>query len=465
MFDRNIRTPYLHQYNFSTQIEVLKNFLLEVGYVGTTGANLFRQVGINQARLASPSSPITNAVTGQVSTTNTPGNASLRAPFQGVSVNGFFQNQTTADSKYDSLQTSLTRRFANGLQFLASYTLSKSTDNASGQGGGPGAGGVLNPGAVGETSPILGNQLDYNANRGRSDFDRTHRFVFSALYDLPTPKFAQGSEGGKLLFGNWQIASIVTSMSGLIDGGYLLSMPVGADAEQVLDSVLSQRIEQLQATYPSREVYRDFWRSRPNFPPSDWGPWTEAFLDYEVGGEAPQLRPKAAEAAVRFDVAESFKADEITARLKTLRVPVKLLRAAAGFAADRPPLIPDAAVEEMRAFLPNLEDEMIPGTTHYTIVLGERGASRVADLIEEFAGRRPVTALLVTFTTINQLALYSKSGSLKGWAMHGRVALRQLLSPIPKVQTPARKCGASFVKHQKPATDKHGLARIAPHCW
>jgi hypothetical protein len=215
LFDRNIRTPYLHQYNFNAQFELLKNYLLEVGYVGTTGANLFRQVGINQAKLVSPASPITNAVTGAVITTNTPGNASLRAPFQGVSVNGFFQNQSTADSRYNSLQTSLTRRFANGLQFLASYTLAKSTDNASGQGGGPGAGGVLNPGAVGETSPILGNQLDYNANRGRSDFDRKHRFVFSALYDLPTPKFAEGSQAGKLLFGNWQLASIVTSMSGL----------------------------------------------------------------------------------------------------------------------------------------------------------------------------------------------------------------------------------------------------------
>jgi hypothetical protein len=215
LFDRNIRTPYLHQYNFNAQFEIFKNYLLEAGFVGTTGANLFRQVGINQARLASLGSPITNSVTGAVITTNTPGNAGLRAPFQGVSLNGFFQNQSTADSRYSSLQTSLTRRFANGLQFLASYTLAKSTDNASGQGGGPGAGGVLNPGAVGETSPILGNQLDYNANRGRSDFDRKHRFVFSALYDLPTPKFAEGSQAGKLLLGNWQLATIVTSMSGL----------------------------------------------------------------------------------------------------------------------------------------------------------------------------------------------------------------------------------------------------------
>jgi Carboxypeptidase regulatory-like domain/TonB-dependent Receptor Plug Domain len=214
LFDRNIVTPYLHQYNVNAQYEIFKNYLVEVGYVGTRGQNLFRQVGINQARLASPTNPITNAVTGAVITTNTAANAALRAPFQGVSINGFFQNQSTADSRYNSLQASLTRRFANGLQFLASYTLAKAEDNASGQGGGPGAGGVLNPGAVGETSAILGNQLDSDANRGLSDFDRKHRFVFSALYDLPTPGFAK--EGaGKFVFGDWQLGAIITSMSGL----------------------------------------------------------------------------------------------------------------------------------------------------------------------------------------------------------------------------------------------------------
>jgi pimeloyl-ACP methyl ester carboxylesterase len=173
----------------------------------------------------------------------------------------------------------------------------------------------------------------------------------------------------------------------LIDGGYLLDMPAGADPEQVLDTVLAQRITQLQETYPSREVYREFWRSRPNFPAADWNAWTEAFLNYEVAGEAPLLRPKASEAAVRFDVAESFKTAEITARLESLRVPVMLLRAATGFALDRPQLIPDHAVEQMRALLPEFKEETIPGTTHYTIVLGERGASRVADLIDEFTAR------------------------------------------------------------------------------
>lgn len=133
LFDRGIRTPYLQQYNVNAQYEIFKDYLLEVAYVGTHGVNLFRQIAINQAPLASAANPITNAVTGAVITTNTPGNAGLRAPFQGVGINNFFQNQSTAQSSYNSLQMSLTKRFSNSLQFLASYTFAKSIDNASGQ--------------------------------------------------------------------------------------------------------------------------------------------------------------------------------------------------------------------------------------------------------------------------------------------------------------------------------------------
>jgi hypothetical protein len=215
VFDRAIRTPYIHQFNSSVQYAITKDTLLEAAYVGTSGRNLFRQVAINQARLATPQSPITNDVTGAVITTNTAANASLRAPFQGVGVNNFFQNQSSADSSYDSLQASLTKRFSHGLQFLASYTWAKSIDNASGQGGGAGVGGVVNPGAVGETSGILGNQLSTTANRGVSDFDRTHRFVLSYLWDIPKPGFIDHSGVGKYVFSDWQIAGIITAMSGL----------------------------------------------------------------------------------------------------------------------------------------------------------------------------------------------------------------------------------------------------------
>jgi hypothetical protein len=214
-FDRGLHTPVIYQYNASVQLKVLKDLLLEIAYVGTRGINLFRQVAINQARLATPQDPITNQVTGTVITTNTPQNAALRAPFQGVDIAGFTQNQSTAQSTYHSLQASLTRRFSKGMQFLASYTFGKSIDNGSGAGGGAGTSGVVNPQSPTDTGAILGNQLDNRANRGISDFDRTHRLVFSYLWDLPRPALATRSRSGRLLLSGWQISGILTAMSGL----------------------------------------------------------------------------------------------------------------------------------------------------------------------------------------------------------------------------------------------------------
>jgi hypothetical protein len=160
-----------------------------------------RLVAINQARLASPQHPIINEVTGAAITTNTPQNAQLRAPFQGVSIVSFSQSQTTAQSAYNALQVSLTRQLPKGLRFLASYTYAKAIDNTSGR-------------DEFDFSTILGDQLDDRANRGVSDFDRTHRFVLSYLWDLPRPAFAGDSKAARLLLSNWQVAGIVVAMSG-----------------------------------------------------------------------------------------------------------------------------------------------------------------------------------------------------------------------------------------------------------
>ena len=173
----------------------------------------------------------------------------------------------------------------------------------------------------------------------------------------------------------------------LIDGGYVRAITGAPGSQPGLDAALAQRIMQLHQTYPSRQAYRQHWRSQPHFPAADWGPWIEAFLDYEVGGEPPELRPKASESAVRADLLEALQRDPIVARLQAIRVPVLMLRAPAGFVADQPPLFADSMVEQMRTYLPAMEEETIPGTTHYTIVLGNHGATRIADLIVEFAGR------------------------------------------------------------------------------
>jgi lipase len=169
----------------------------------------------------------------------------------------------------------------------------------------------------------------------------------------------------------------------MIDGGYVPDLPVGVDASKMLDATLALRIAQLTRTYDSRQAYLDFWRSQPNFPPEEWNPWIEAFLDYEVAGDTT-VQPKAAAGGVALDVAEAFKKEEIIGRLKSLRVPALLLRADKGMEPRHPPLFPNPVVKLFRDCLPEMKDEVISGTTHFTITLGEQGASRVADLIVEF---------------------------------------------------------------------------------
>jgi pimeloyl-ACP methyl ester carboxylesterase len=171
----------------------------------------------------------------------------------------------------------------------------------------------------------------------------------------------------------------------LVDGGYVAEITSGPGPNQALDALLTLRVMQLRQTYPSREAYRAFWRTQPHFPPDEWSPWIEAFLDYELGGEAPNLKPKAAEAAVRADLAEGFKRAEITARLQAIRVPVLMLRAESGFGPGHPPLFPDAMANQMRSFVPHMQEQLMPGTTHYTIMLGKRHAPAVAELLNNFA--------------------------------------------------------------------------------
>ena len=120
----------------------------------------------------------------------------------------FGLNQTTGQSTYHSLQMSVRQRFSQGVQFLASYTLSKSIDNT--------ASGTVSGGNVAnEAAFSRGNVLYDRANRGLSDFDSTHRIVSSYLWDLPHPAFAAQPGLGKLLLSNWQVAGIVVAMPGL----------------------------------------------------------------------------------------------------------------------------------------------------------------------------------------------------------------------------------------------------------
>ena len=88
-----------------------------------------------------------------------------------------------ANSTYHAMQLSMNRRFAQGLYFTTSYTLSKSLDYVSSlnqTGSGPN-------GASGETD-LAQNPFNLKAEHGPSIFDARHRWVMSASWEVPILK-------------------------------------------------------------------------------------------------------------------------------------------------------------------------------------------------------------------------------------------------------------------------------------
>jgi hypothetical protein len=213
--DRNARTPYYQHFNTSLQFEVARNTTLQIAYAGSRGVKLFRSVAINQARIASLNHPVVNQVTGEVITSNTLDNTASRAPMQGVDTGFFTLNESSAQSAYHSLQVTARRQVAEGLQFSANYTFSRSIDNASNPGGGALPNGSVDRGGGLDTGNVWGNQLSARANRGLSDFDRTHDLVVNFVWDLPHPGFADRTRLERVVLRHWQLAGIVTVISGL----------------------------------------------------------------------------------------------------------------------------------------------------------------------------------------------------------------------------------------------------------
>jgi hypothetical protein len=193
--DPHFRTPYIQQWGLNLQYQLLRETILEVGYVGTKGVALPDRRAINQALLASPDAPI-NGIT-----TNTAANTPLRVPYIGFSPDGLLAEETAADSHYHSLQANLRQRFSHGLQYAVSYMFSKSIDDTSG-------------GSTTIFSEITGDESRIWTSKGPSDFDRRHRFVANLSYEIPKWGWAIGSSVLGRLVNGWAIAGIVIAQSG-----------------------------------------------------------------------------------------------------------------------------------------------------------------------------------------------------------------------------------------------------------
>ncbi len=172
--EHDFDNAYMQAWNFNLQHE-FSEFVLTLGYIGSKGTHLITRRNLNQPvngfrpyPALSNSSPIL------------PGN-----PLGNIT-----QVEGSGNSSYSALWATATRRLANNLQFDASYTWSKSLDYSS-----------FSTGGI-----VTQDSYDVAASRGLSDFDARHRFVVTAIYELPFR--------GHWLVEGWQFAAILQSQSG-----------------------------------------------------------------------------------------------------------------------------------------------------------------------------------------------------------------------------------------------------------
>ena len=190
----SFRPAVIQQYSLNLQADLCSSCLLEIGYFGARGTHLVRQRSLNQALSASAGSPIRGEIA------NTVANIPQRVPILGVPPDSLVEMESEGSDWYNGLEASLSKTVGHGLQFLASYTFSKTLDTD---------GSDINATSSGNAL-TRGDQNSPRQRWGRASFDRTHRFILSETWDLPAPRTGLG----RTIMGGWNLASVLTIQSG-----------------------------------------------------------------------------------------------------------------------------------------------------------------------------------------------------------------------------------------------------------
>lgn len=168
----------------------------------------------------------------------------------------------------------------------------------------------------------------------------------------------------------------------LVDGGLPLQVPAELSDDQIVAAVLGPAAERLNATFPSRDAYRSYWKQHPAFS-ADWSPAVEEYVDYDLTGEEPVLRPATRYQAMADDTAELRRGPSLLKALDELTVETLALRAPRGLLDEPAGLYAPGYLDSWAEKLPALKVREVPDVNHYTIIMGGAGAAAVAAAVRE----------------------------------------------------------------------------------
>jgi len=218
-FQLNFQNALVQEWTLDVQRQLGSSWLFDLGYVGTRGTHLVSETDPNQpvnlSSFPNPSAADQQAILAACSTGACP------RPYPYLS--GFSYTQSAGSSIYHALQFKAERRFSRGLSLLASYTYSKSMDDASG------------PFSDSRNANFPQNSYDVAAERAVSDFNFPQRLSVAYLWAMPF-----GSTVAKLdnphwnyLIEGWQAGGVITAASGPPFTPFVSGGISGADEVQI----------------------------------------------------------------------------------------------------------------------------------------------------------------------------------------------------------------------------------------
>jgi pimeloyl-ACP methyl ester carboxylesterase len=170
----------------------------------------------------------------------------------------------------------------------------------------------------------------------------------------------------------------------LVDGGLPLRRPEGVPDADLPEAVLGPAAARLAMTFPDAAAYRDFWRGHPAFA-GHWSPELQAYVDADLVPDGGALRPATRIEAVRTDALELYGPDWYLDALRSLRMPVTLLRAPRGLLDEPGGLYPAGALDDAASLLPQLRIVEVEDMNHYTVAMDAAGAALVASVLSDLS--------------------------------------------------------------------------------
>jgi hypothetical protein len=189
LVEYNLKNPYRAQYNLMYQRQLFAQTVLTAGFLGARGYNQIRNIEWNHAVPQILADGRYFFPAGQ--SRRNPAYESMRL------------RTTDGRSWYKALILGASRRFSRNVAMQASYTWGKSEDYGSQA---IGSGDFDN-----SFQPAYGH--DAASNKGLSDYDVRHNFVFNYTWQVPLGKQANGFAAA--LAQGWQLSGIVTMRSGV----------------------------------------------------------------------------------------------------------------------------------------------------------------------------------------------------------------------------------------------------------